>query len=62
MLLSSTKFEYILIADVVCEIWLKRFLSNLQHNEQDPIIIHCDDMYVIVMIKNLVFHSMTKHI
>jgi len=62
MILSYTKTEYIYANKVVCQsIWLRRILSNLHQKVIDPIVILYDNMLTIVMTKNLVFHTKSKH-
>ena len=55
--------EYIAATSTTCEaIWLKRILGDLKEDQKDATIIHWDNMSTIVISKNPVFHSRTKHI
>ena len=61
--LSSAEAEYIAATDAACEaVWLKRLIEDLQQGDNDPTIIHCDNMSAIAMTKNPVFHARSKHI
>ncbi|GFY85496.1 molybdenum cofactor sulfurase family protein [Actinidia rufa] len=61
--LSSAEVGYIAATDAACEaIWLRRMLSDLEQSQQQPTIIHCDNMSAIAMTKNPVFHARSKHI
>ncbi|KAF7130877.1 hypothetical protein RHSIM_Rhsim10G0166500 [Rhododendron simsii] len=61
--LSSAEAEYIAATDAACEaIWLRRILSDMEHKEEGPTVIYCDNMSAIAMSKNSVFHGRTKHI
>ncbi|XP_074558519.1 secreted RxLR effector protein 161-like [Curcuma longa] len=61
--LSSAEAEYVDATDAACEaIWLRRLLKDLQQVQEQPTVIHCDNMSAIAMTKNPVFHSRTKHI
>ena len=42
--------------------WLQSLLSLIGHPQRIPTLIHCDNMGAISLIRNLVFHSCTKHI
>ena len=46
-----------------CEIaWLRKLLSDLGHNVQEPVTLYCDNMSSIQLANNPVFHARTKHI
>ncbi|XP_047315864.1 uncharacterized mitochondrial protein AtMg00810-like [Impatiens glandulifera] len=61
--LSSVEAEYIACTDVACEgVWLQRILKDMKFEQCEPTIIHCDNMSVIKMTKNPVFHARSKHI
>ena len=61
--LSSAEAEYIAATDATCEaVWLRRILSDMEHIEEGPTVIYCDNMSAIAMSKNPVFHGRTKHI
>ena len=60
--LSSTEAEYVAIAEAGKEmIWLADYLEELgkKHSEK---ILYSDSQSVIQLVKNLVYHSKTKHI
>lgn len=60
--LSNAEAEYIYANKVVCQsIWLRRILSNLHQKVINPTVILYDNMIAIVMIKNPVFHTKSKH-
>ena len=61
--LSSAEAKYIAATSATCEaVWHRRILIDLQHKQQSPITMFCDNMSTIAMMKNLVFHSRLKHI
>ncbi|XP_073300640.1 secreted RxLR effector protein 161-like [Primulina huaijiensis] len=61
--LSSAKAEYIATTEATCETtWLRRILGDLQQVESQPTKIYCDNMSVVAMTKNPVFHARSKHI
>ena len=61
--LSSAEAECIAATSATCEaVWHRRILIDLQHKQQSPITMFCDNMSTIAMMKNLVFHSRLKHI
>ena len=61
--LSSTEAEYRGAAVATCEvIWLKRLLKDLPEKVSDPTTIYCDNLNIIQLAKNPVFHTRTKHI
>ncbi|KAI0488731.1 hypothetical protein KFK09_028570 [Dendrobium nobile] len=60
---SSTEAEYKALFAATSEIlWLRRLASELQIEQTKPTVIHCDNVSVIAIAKNLVFHARTKHI
>ena len=60
---SSTKVEYVATTSATCEaVWLRRILGDLQVKTEGATIFFYDNMFVITMTKNLIFHSATKHI
>jgi len=60
--LSSAEAEYISTNKVVCQsMWLRRILSNLHQKVIDPTIILYDNMLAIIITKNPVFHTKSKH-
>jgi len=61
--LSTAKAEY--VATVPCctqLIWMIQILQDLQINCTPPISILCDNISAIIISKNHVMHSKTKHI
>jgi len=60
---SSTEVEYVTADHATKEaMWLQTLLSLIGFPQKQPTLIHCDNMGVISLIWNLVFHSCTKHI
>ncbi|XP_073268029.1 uncharacterized protein [Populus alba] len=59
---STAEAEYI-TASVVAKqlIWLRKMLSDLDCNQQNPTTLFCDNTSAIVISKNSVFHDKTKH-
>jgi hypothetical protein len=61
--LSIVEGEYIVVASCrTQEIWMKQTLEYLQVKYDHPININCDNIDVIIISKNLIMHSETKHI
>ena len=61
--LSTSEAEYVAAASAACQaIWLRRMLAELQHQQEGPTEIFCDNKAAIFMTKNPAFHSRTKHI
>ncbi|KAL4195339.1 hypothetical protein AMTRI_Chr05g64150 [Amborella trichopoda] len=61
--LSSAEAEYISATSTACEaVWLRKILYDLHHKQKDPTTIYCDNMSIIAMTKNPIFHNRTKHI
>jgi hypothetical protein len=61
--LSSTEAEYRGVAVTTCEaIWLKQLLKDLHEKVSDPTVIYSDNLSSILLAKNPVFHTRTKHI
>ncbi|KAA0058958.1 retrovirus-related Pol polyprotein from transposon TNT 1-94 [Cucumis melo var. makuwa] len=61
--LSSSEAEYGAATLATCQaIWLRRMLTELQHEQEGASVIFCDNKAMISMTKNLTFHSRTKHI
>ena len=52
--LSSTEAEYRGAALAACEIaWLRKLLSDLGHNVQEPVTLYCDNMSSIQLAKTI---------
>ncbi|KAI5345722.1 hypothetical protein L3X38_013599 [Prunus dulcis] len=63
MALSTAAVEYILATSTACEaVWIRRILADLRQEQNTPTNLYCDNMSTIVMTKNPVFHSRSKHI
>ncbi|TYK04671.1 Retrovirus-related Pol polyprotein from transposon TNT 1-94 [Cucumis melo var. makuwa] len=63
VILSSSEAEYAAATSAACQaIWLRRMLTELQHEKEGATVIFCDNKATISMTKNLTFHSRTKHI
>jgi hypothetical protein len=61
--ISSTEAEYVAGTSVACHaVWLRRILSDLAHEENEPTPIFCDNSSTIALSKNHVFHRKSKHI
>ena len=60
---STVEAEYI-VAYVAAKqlIWLRKMLSDLDCNQQNPTELFCDNTSAITISKNYVFHDKTKHI
>ena len=60
--LLTTEAKYMALTDVVKEsIWLQSLMDDLRI-EQDFLWVHCDNMSVIYLAKNQVYHIRSKHI
>ncbi|XP_020675060.1 uncharacterized protein LOC110094222 [Dendrobium catenatum] len=60
---SSTEAEYRALSAASSDvIWLRRLATELKLTQQSPTPIHCDNVSVIAIAKNPVFHARTKHI
>ena len=61
--LSSTETEYRGAAMAACEeVWMQKFLCDLDVQVDGPVVIYCDNMSSIQLARNPVFHARTKHI
>ena len=62
MALSTTKVEYMAVAEVANEaLWLTGLVKELRI-EQGGVQLHCDSQSAIYLAKNQVYHARTKHI
>ncbi|GJZ50801.1 putative RNA-directed DNA polymerase [Tanacetum coccineum] len=60
--LSTTKAEYMAMAEGIKEaIWLKGLVGDLGM-QQDQTVVHCDSQSAIHLSRNQVYHERTKHI
>lgn len=61
--LSSTEAEYVAATAAACQaIWLRRVLSDLGESQKEATNILCDNKSAVMLAKNPVHHSRTKHI
>lgn len=61
--LSSTEAEYVAATSAGCQaVWLRRILHDLGHEQSEATIIKCDNKSAVMLAKNPVHHSRTKHI
>jgi hypothetical protein len=61
--ISSTEWEYVAGTSAACHaVWLRRILSDLAYEENEPSPIFCDNISAIALSKNHVFHRKSKHI
>ena len=61
--LSIAEAEYIVVASCCTQvIWMKQTLEYLLVKNEDHIIIHCDNMSVTKISKNIFMHSKKKYI
>ena len=61
--MSSTEAEYTSAIEAACEgVWLRKLLNDLGRKQEGPTTIYCDNMSVIALTKNPIFHARSKHI
>jgi hypothetical protein len=63
--LSSTEAEYMALCNASKEaIYLKNLITEINFGDKakTPIMIHCDNLSAIQLVKNPVYHSRSKHI
>ncbi len=61
--LSSTNFEYIVLAKATVEvIWLWKFLAKLGFPQKDLTIIYSNSQNAITFSEDTKYHSCSKHI
>jgi hypothetical protein len=61
--LSTTEAKYIATTSCCTQVvWMKKTLTDIQVEYDEPIPIYCDNTSTISISKNLVMHSKTKHI
>ena len=61
--LSSTKAKFVAATTTACQtVWMRRTLSELQHEQNEPTQIFCDNKSTIALSRNNVFHKRSKHI
>ena len=60
--LSIAEVEYVAKTVAACQVvWMRRMLRDLCHEQDKGRIIYCDNISVIALSKNYVFHKRTKH-
>ena len=63
MTLSSAEAEYVAATAAACQtVWMKRTLSELQYEQNEPTSIFCDNNSTIAQSRNHAFHKRSKHI
>jgi hypothetical protein len=61
--LSSTEAEYKVATMAACEIaWLHKLFGDLGLHVDRQVVIYCDNLNNIQLVRNPVFHARTKHI
>lgn len=61
--LSSTEAEYVAATEASCQaVWLRRILSDLGYEQTTATSIKCDNRSAVMLARNPVYHSRTKHI
>ncbi|KAI3721795.1 hypothetical protein L2E82_32813 [Cichorium intybus] len=61
--LSSTEAEYVAAAAASCQaVWLRRILTDLGYEQVTATNIKCDNRSAVMLARNPVHHSRTKHI
>ena len=58
MTLSYAEEEYVAATSVACQtVWMRRTLSELQHEQNEPTPFFCDNNSTIALLRNLVLHK-----
>jgi hypothetical protein len=61
--ISSVEEEYVEATSTACQVvWMRRFLKDLMHNQEEPTKIYCDNKSTISLSKNHVFHKRKNYI
>lgn len=61
--LSTTEAEYVAAATCACQaIWMKRILKEIGHEQDEEMVLFCDNTSTIKLSKNAVMHGKSKHI
>ena len=61
--LSSVEAKYVAATATVCQtVWMRRTLFELQHEQNEPTPIFCDNKLAIALSINHVFHKRSKNI
>lgn len=59
----SAEFEYKSMCFALYEIvWLRNLLVELSFNQNEQVILYCDNKATIQIANNRVFHEITKHV
>ncbi|KAG6491227.1 hypothetical protein ZIOFF_052563 [Zingiber officinale] len=59
---STAEVEYVAATGATDQaIWLRKMLSNLNHDQEVATTILCDNKSAIAMSQNPIFHNRTKH-
>ena len=60
---SIVEAEYIATNATTCQtIWLRRILKDLNERQKNGTTIYCDNISLIALSKNRIFHQRSKHI
>lgn len=61
--LSSTEAEYVAAATCASQaIWMRRILKEIGHEQDEEMVLFCDNTSTIKLSKNAVMHGKSKHI
>ena len=61
--LSTTEAEYVAATTCACQaIWMKRILKEIEHEQDEEMILFCDNASTIKLSKNAVLHGKSNHI
>lgn len=55
--------KYHVMASSMCELlWIKHLVQGLQFGNLDKVMLKCDNLAVLYIASNNIFHERTKHI
>jgi len=61
--LSTTEAEYVATTTCACQaIWMKRILKEIGHEQDEEMILFCDNTSTTKLSKNVVMHGKSQHI
>lgn len=61
--LSSTEAEYVAMTATACQaVWLRRILGDMGQVQSKATVLYCDNRSAMLLAKNPICHSRTKHI
>lgn len=61
--LSTTEAEYVAAATCACQaIWMRRILKEIGHEQDEEMVLFCDNTSTIKLSQNAVMHGKSKHI